>query len=938
MNEEFFVNTRWNAVLALVSLVSLLLLPAAAHAQCEDWLQGPLSDGALTNGANGPINEFIAWDPDGDGPLLERLVAAGAFTSIGGVAALNIAQYDPSTAQWSPFGAGIPLTVFCLAVYNGRIVAGCDGGYPDAAFDRTVQFWTGTMWAMMSATSSGSVEDMIVYDGSLYIAGAFYTEYVTPTSNTAHFIARWDDALHTWEDVEEADFGSQKGSVVHSLAVYDGKLVAAGNKVSAGSTTGNAVHITHGYPGGSWTAMTDGTDPGTIRDMKVYGGELLVAGTFTELNGVTCRSLAGWNGSTFHDFQGGVSTPGITATVWSVAIHDGIVIGGDFLTAGGTNVNRVAHWPAGGSAWQALAGGIDERVYEVCTYRNEVVAGGWFANAGGPASNIAHWNGAAWAPFGGGSASYVLAMTPFAGRMVAGGSFTQPALMLGTANNIASWNGGELSAFGLGLNNAVYALETFKYTGINGSNELIAGGVFTTAGGVGALRIARWREQPISAYPPPAWEPMGAGFNFNVYAIERMGGATYAGGNFTSSGTTPVSRIARWNETTDTWESMAGGMNGTVRALKEFNGSLYAGGSFTTAGGVATGGLARWTGTGWAQVGGNFLGQVHTLEVYNGSLIIGGQFAGLANGANIARYDGVNYFNLGTGGTNSVGVRSLKTNGIRLYAGGVFTSIGGVSAENIAWWDGTAWHAASGGANGVVWALGSFYDEIHAGGEFTAVKAGVTPSLRWARYSETGLPMISVNPYPFLQTVSAGATVTFSASVGDGNPAWNYRWTHDDVLMFNGPGPDGSTVSGAATPVLKITNVRPSDAGAYRLVVTNGCGSVTSAAGTLAVEATSGTSSEARVSIFHSIGPNPSGGESTLSFSLAVDAEVRYSVFDLRGRLVRRVDLGRLSAGRFEARWDTRDDGGRNVAAGVYFVSLELGGQRLGAKRLTIVR
>ena len=104
------------------------------------------------------------------------------------------------------------------------------------------------------------------------------------------------------------------------------------------------------------------------------------------------------------------------------------------------------------------------------------------------------------------------------------------------------------------------------------------------------------------------------------------------------------------------------------------------------------------------------------------------------------------------------------------------------------------------------------------------------------------------------------------------------------------------------------------------------------------MEATSGTSSEARVSIFHSIGPNPSGGESTLSFSLAVDAEVRYSVFDLRGRLVRRVDLGRLSAGRFEARWDTRDDGGRNVAAGVYFVSLELGGQRLGAKRLTIVR
>jgi len=925
--------------LAVLALIPMLLFPALAYAQCEDWIQGPMDDGALTNGANGPISEFLVWDPDGEGPMLERLVVGGAFTSIGGVAALNIAQYDPSTAQWSPFGAGIAPTVFSLVVYNGRIVAGCDGDGQESTMDRTVRFWTGTMWAMMAATSTGGVEDMIVYDGSLYIAGAFVTAYVTPASSTAHFIARWNDDVNLWEDVEEAGFGTQKGSAVHSLQIYDGKLFAAGNKVSAGSVTGNAVHIAHGYSGsGAWTTITDGTDPGTIRDMEVYDGELLVAGNFQDINGVTCRNLAGWNGSTFHDFQGGVSTPGVSSTIWGVTIHDGIVIAGDFTTAGGTTVNRIATWPPGGSAWQALAGGIDAVVYDVCSYRNEVIACGWFANAGGPANNIAHWNGISWAPFGGGSTSYVLAMTPFAGRLVAGGSFSQPAIMLGTANNIAGWSGGSLSAFGVGMNNGVYALESFKYPGFNGSNELIAGGLFTTAGGVGALRIARWREDPISAFPPAAWEPMGAGFNFNVYAIERMGGTTYAGGNFTSSGATPVSRIARWNETTDTWENMAGGMNGTVRALKEFNGSLYAGGSFTTAGGVATGGLARWTGSAWAQVGGNFLGQVHALEVHNGSLIIGGQFPGLANSANIARYDGVNYSNLGTGGTNSVGVRSLKTNGDRLYAGGVFTSIGGVSAENIAWWDGSAWHAASGGAGGVVWALGSLYSEVHVGGEFSAVESGLTTSPRWARYTETGLPWISANPTPFSQTVSVGATVSFSAAAGGDFPALGYRWTHDDVPMFNGPGPDGSTINGAGTPSLTITNARPSDAGAYRCVVNNGCGSVTSTAATLALDATSGTSSETRVSLFHSIGPNPTGGASTLAFSLAADADVRYSVFDLRGRRVRQVTLGRLPAGRFEARWDTRDDGGRSVAAGVYFVSLELGGQRLGAKRLTIVR
>ena len=115
--------------------------------------------------------------------------------------------------------------------------------------------------------------------------------------------------------------------------------------------------------------------------------------------------------------------------------------------------------------------------------------------------------------------------------------------------------------------------------------------------------------------------------------------------------------------------------------------------------------------------------------------------------------------------------------------------------------------------------------------------------------------------------------------------------------------------------------------------------SVTSGVGTLAFPATSDAgSTEPRISIFHSIGPNPTGGESTLSFSLAKGANVSYSVFDLRGRRVRHLELGHMPAGSFEARWDTRDDGGRNVAAGVYFVSLQTDGERLGAKRLTIVR
>ncbi|MBK9474525.1 MAG: hypothetical protein IPO18_20010 [bacterium] len=927
------MNLRMKTAVAMV-LASALLLPTVAAAQCEDWIQGPMDDGTLPNGSNGNIYDSITWDPDGAGPIQERLVVAGNFTSIGGVAAQNIAQYDPSTAQWSPFGFGIPLSVYSLVVFNGQLVAGCDGDNDVGTFDQTVRRWTGTTWEGLSATNTGNVNDMIVYNGSLYIAGTFMTHFTTQASIPAHYIARWNAGANLWDDVEEADFGSQTGTAVRALAEFNGELCAAGYKLGA-------IHLTHGYPGGGlFATVTNGTDGGGIYDLDVFAGELLVVGGFRTFNGVVCNNMVGWNGSTFHTFENGVDTPGnVAATIWSVTIHQGIVIAGDFITAGAATVNHVAFWPPGGSAWQALGGGTNDRVEDTTSYRNELIAVGAFTYAGGTANHIAHWNGSVWAPFGGGSASYVLAMTTFAGRLVAGGSFQQPTLGLGTASNIAGWNGGSLSPFGTGMNNAVYALESFKYPGFNGSNELIAGGIFTTAGGVGALRIARWRENPISAFPPPAWEAMGAGFNFNVYSIERMGGTTYAGGNFSLSGGTALQRVARWNETTDVWENIGGMPSGEVYALKEYNGYLYAGGTFTSANGIATGGLARFDGTSWSQVGGTFSGWVFALEVYNGSLIIGGQFPGLPGSPNIARWDGANYYNLGSGGTNSVGVRALKTNGGRLYAGGYFTAAGGVSCNNIAWWDGASWHDASGGANNGVVALGTLFNEVHAGGEFTSVQGGTTYSPRWARYTETGVPWISLSPSPFSQYVNLGATVMFSSAAGGGFPGLSYQWLHNDVPLVDGLGPYGSTISGSQTQVLTITNVAFADQGGYKVVVSNGCGSVTSGIGTLNLLSTSDAASlEPRISIFHSIGPNPTGGESTLSFSLAQDASVRYSVYDLRGHRVRQVDLGRMPAGRFEARWDTRDDGGRQVAAGVYFVSLDLGGERLGAKRLTIVR
>jgi hypothetical protein len=74
--------------------------------------------------------------------------------------------------------------------------------------------------------------------------------------------------------------------------------------------------------------------------------------------------------------------------------------------------------------------------------------------------------------------------------------------------------------------------------------------------------------------------------------------------------------------------------------------------------------------------------------------------------------------------------------------------------------------------------------------------------------------------------------------------------------------------------------------------------------------------------------PNPVHGLARFAFSLARSGTVRLRVRDLAGRTVRTLADGSYAAGRFEASWDGRAQGGAPCAAGLYFVELESGGAR----------
>lgn len=75
--------------------------------------------------------------------------------------------------------------------------------------------------------------------------------------------------------------------------------------------------------------------------------------------------------------------------------------------------------------------------------------------------------------------------------------------------------------------------------------------------------------------------------------------------------------------------------------------------------------------------------------------------------------------------------------------------------------------------------------------------------------------------------------------------------------------------------------------------------------------------------------PNPSNGTARLTFSLPVESVVAAEVYDVAGRKLRTIGSGRFPAGAHSMQWDGRDDTGKTVSSGVYFVRLDHDGQTL---------
>lgn len=252
--------------------------------------------------ANGAIAQIETIDYGGG----RELYAVGAFTSIGGTNATNIAKWNG--LQWAPLGSGMPSFTIAITRFD-------HGG-------------NSYLYAAMGLTGAG----------------------VQP-------LRRWDGV--SWASVPAAlqNFSSVAAPHTDCLAVYGGQLYAGGTFEQIGNAA--AQNIAR-FNGTSWSPVAGGlgdpNDSTFVFDLEVHddgaGPKLFAGGLFPVANGASgANSVACWDGAAWSHMDGGLlqsSGAGRAHALKSANSPNGpkLYVGGMFAASGEFGASNIASWGA----------------------------------------------------------------------------------------------------------------------------------------------------------------------------------------------------------------------------------------------------------------------------------------------------------------------------------------------------------------------------------------------------------------------------------------------------------------------------------------------------------------------------------------------------------------------------------------------------------------
>lgn len=85
-----------------------------------------------------------------------------------------------------------------------------------------------------------------------------------------------------------------------------------------------------------------------------------------------------------------------------------------------------------------------------------------------------------------------------------------------------------------------------------------------------------------------------------------------------------------------------------------------------------------------------------------------------------------------------------------------------------------------------------------------------------------------------------------------------------------------------------------------------------------------------------SVSPNPFNPTTSIFLEMKTPAIVELKIFDIAGKLIRRLSSGFLNAGRSEFSWNGVDEGGRRVPSGLYFYQCKTPAELVSGKMILL--